>query len=210
MTQQQNPLYKKATQSLQSYKQRLDKKIQTQYQSGEIGRTMAMSTYLIEPTWTNSSLLFPIRRLLPSQIEQIKSNIRSQYRTDYYDPYLRQPQNKPPHKKIPYYLFSHLSHNFEILRDDTFTIDEKIQLIHLRTIIQDYLIFNQSNQQLNARRIKNIINSLESPIIVKYTEQIIRPLNQREITNLLTTLDYLLFNYRKLPTLKKYKHRQKN
>jgi hypothetical protein len=205
---QQNSLYKKTTQSLQSYKQRLDNKMKTQYQNNQWGREMCVPTNIISPTFTNSSILFPIRKLLPSQIEQIRSNISSNYQTtDYYEPYLRQPHRAPPNKKIPYYLFSHLSYDFEILTDNTLTMNEKTQLIHLRKIIQKYLILHYSNQQLNARRMKDIINSLESPIS---SEQYIRPLNDREIKNLLNTLDYLLFNDSKQSILKKIQEQTKN
>jgi hypothetical protein len=172
-------LKKKRSQSVDEYKQRMRKINQEILKSygefgGSISRTMAMSTYLIPYSNSSSALLFPIRDLMPSQMQEIVSR----YHSDKND-------------KITKYLFDHLVYEYKILRDSQLTDHEKTQILHLRKIIQDYLILTGSLEVLDAWRIQSIIHSLESSFNVG--SLVIPPLSKKEILDLLHVLEFILF-----------------
>ena len=188
-------LQKLHSQSFQQYLQRLKhmKKIQDENDHGYIGRQMAMSTYLIPYSDFIAHLLFPIRKPSYHQMDQSIKRCMTSWQANNND-------------KITKYIFSHLSYDFEILRDNELTDEQKVELIHLRHIVQQYLILTNSLSTLSANRILNIVHSLESPI------DGIPPLPREKIINILYVLDYIIFKYDKLQRIQKQtlKQRQEN
>jgi len=192
---QNHILSKRKTQSLDSYKKRLRTRcpeniLQCNQQDDIfLGRSFGEMVYLIPPENYVSSLLFPIRNILPSEIQAVKEENRihlQSFKKDFASIMSGQTGQKETPTKVTTYLFQSFVPVLKILEDPEFTDHEKIQLAHLRKIIHDYLIIGYSYQEMDNGRMLKIINSLESPI------GDLPPLSDKEIINVLNVLDYLL------------------
>jgi hypothetical protein len=184
---------KKMNQSLEDYKTRIQKLKISQQRAGRLlGRCINIDDYAIPFNNASSRILFPIRQLKPSQIQNILKN---------------QSVEQSKINQITNFLFEqYLSYN-PIKFIETFTANEKKQLIHLRIIIQKFLIFRTNREFYDSIRIYNIIKSLESPI--DWNGDIIPPLSTKEIEIVLHRLQYLILNENLSQIEKKTKQKKK-
>lgn len=192
---QKKILSRRKTQSLDSYKTRLKTQSpehtlqMNQEDDIFLGRSFPELKYLIPPKNYVSSLLFPIRNLLPSEIEEFKKENQidwSAFKNDFLSVISGQTIQKETPTKVTTYLFETFVPLLKILQDPDFTDLEKIQLVHLRKMIHDHLILGYSFQEMDNIRILKIIHSLESPI------GDLPPLSPIEIINVVNVLEYLI------------------
>jgi len=181
-------IQKRYDQSLQKYKQRLQK-IPTQ-RDDAAGRTITPIN-LIDDSDFISRVLFPIRQVSEQEMDDAIYNTMTSL------------GHQKRNDKITKYLFSHLVDDYDILSDKTLSNEEKIDLIHLRNMIQRFLMIRSSDQKLDSERILALVYSLENP-----GDEYIPPLSKEKIINILHVIDYLLFKHSTLREIQKETRRK--